>query len=113
MRKGHIITGLIVFGSGLFLAYMNSAMVVEFIKGAIQPVTIFLGFVALGSALFGKKIYRTINSILAGLLLAVGFYGLYDEYYAVLDFFYGFFPIFLVCAGSISLVYGITKLKQN
>ncbi|MBF0112758.1 MAG: hypothetical protein HQK74_08505 [Desulfamplus sp.] len=111
MRKGHIISGLIIFGTGLFFAYMNSAMVVEFIKGAIQPVTIILGFVALMSALVGKKVYRTINSILAGLLLVVGFYGLYDEYYAVLDFFYGFFPILLVCAGSVSLVYGIMKLK--
>ncbi|MBF0234328.1 MAG: hypothetical protein HQK65_15010 [Desulfamplus sp.] len=111
MRKAHIIGGLIVFGTGLFLAYLNSAMVVEFIKGAIQPITIILGFVALASALLGKKIYRTINSVLAGLFLVVGFYGMYDEYYAVLDFFYGFFPIFLVGAGSISLVYGIMKLK--
>ncbi|MBF0228347.1 MAG: hypothetical protein HQK63_01945 [Desulfamplus sp.] len=111
MRKAHIIAGLTIFALGLFLAYMNSAMVVEFIKGAIQPITIILGFVALASALLGKKAYRTINSVLAGLLLAVGFYGLYDEYYAVLDFFYGFFPIFFVCAGSVSLVYGIMKLK--
>ncbi|MBF0202528.1 MAG: hypothetical protein HQK66_14720 [Desulfamplus sp.] len=111
MRKAHIISGLFIFSTGLFLAYLNSAMVVEFIKGAIQPVTIILGFVALASALLGKKAFRTINSILAGLLLVIGFYGLYDEYYAVLDFFYGFIPIFLVTAGSISLVYGIVKMK--
>jgi len=111
MRKAHIIGGLIVFGSGLFLAYMNSPMVVEFIKGAIQPITIIIGLVALASALLGKKNYRTINSILAGACLVIGFYGLYDEYYAVLDFFYGFLPLFLLCAGSVSLVYGIMKMR--
>jgi len=111
MRKAHIISGLIVFGTGLFLAYFYSAMVVEFIKGAIQPVIILLGFISLASAFLGKKKFRTINSIIAGLLLAVGFYGLYDEYYAVLDFFYGFLPIFLVGAGIVSLTYGVMKLK--
>ena len=111
MRKAHIISGLIIFGTGLFFAYLHSARVVEFIKGAIQPITILLGFVALASALLGKKRFRTINSVIAGLLLVVGFYGVYDEYYAVLDFFYGFLPIFLVGAGLVSLSHGITKLK--
>ena len=111
MRKAHIISGLIVFSTGFFLTYYYSARVVEFFKGAIQPVTIILGLIALASALLGKKQFRTINSVIAGLLLLVGFYGLYDEYYAVLDFCYGFLPIFLVSAGIVSLTYGVMKIR--
>ncbi len=113
IRKGHIIGGLIVFSTGLFSTYLNSAMVVEFIKGIIQPITILLGLTALMSALLGKKKFRTVNSIMAGLLLVVGGYGIYDEYYAVLDFFYGFFPLFFVCLGTVAIIYGMTKLKEN
>ncbi|SLM32723.1 Magnetosome protein MamI. Homology with gene DMR_41140 of RS-1 [Desulfamplus magnetovallimortis] len=113
IRKAHVIGGVVVFSTGLFLAYLNSAMVVEFIKGIIQPITILLGLTALMSALLGKKKYRTINSIVAGLLLVIGAYGIYDEYYAVLDFFYGFLPLFLVSSGVISVTYGITRLKER
>ncbi len=111
MRIGHIIGGLVVFSLGLFLAYLNSAVVVVFFKGAVQPATILLGFVALIAALLGRVEFRTINSILAGVFLIVGFYGLYDEYYAVLDFCYGFLPFFLLITGVVSLTYGIKKLK--
>jgi len=63
------------------------------------------------AAFLGRKKFRTINSIIAGILFVVGFYGIYDEYYAVIDFFYGFLPLFLVCSGTVSVTYGITKMK--
>lgn len=111
MRKGHIITGLTIFSLGLFFAYLNSAVVVIFFKGAVQPLLIVIGLVALAAAIFTRKEFRTVNSILAGIFLFLGFYGLYDEYYAVLDFFSGFLPILLIIAGVASVVHGIKELN--
>ena len=110
MRKGHIISGLIIFSLGLFFTYFNSVVVVGFIKGAAQPVLLILGLALLAAAIFAKKEYRTINSILAAIFLFVGAYGLYDEYYATLDFFNGFLPILLIVAGIASVIHGIREL---
>lgn len=38
-------------------------------------------------------------------------FGLYDEYYAVIDFFHGFIPLLLFVTGIIAVVYGIKELK--
>ena len=111
MRITHIIGGLLIFSGGLFLAYQNSAVVVMVFKGALQPLMIIAGFVALVAALLGPPTHRTFNAIFAGLLLVVGFFGLYDEYYVVLDFCYGILPVLLVVGGTVSLAYGIKKLK--
>jgi hypothetical protein len=48
---------------------------------------------------------------MASLLLILGLYGLFDEYYAVIDFFYGLMPPLLVCVGIISIVYGVKRLR--
>jgi tetrahydromethanopterin S-methyltransferase subunit C len=111
MRKNHITGGLIVFGVGLFFAYANSVYVVEFIKGAIQPITLFIGIVAIAAEIFGKNAVKRINYALGTVFLIIGLYGLYDEYYAVLDFFYGFIPLFLLITGTIGIVHGINQLK--
>jgi len=111
MRIAHIIGGQIIFGLGLFLLYLNSLVVVVVFKGFVQPIIIVIGLVALSAAVFGKGEFRKLNSILSGLFLVLGFYGLYDEYYAVIDFFHGFIPLFLVFAGIIAIIYGIKSLK--
>ena len=111
MRKNHVIGGVVVFSAGLFLCYHYSPYVVEVIKGAMQPILILAGLVALAAGILGNRDLRKTNFILASLLLILGLYGLYDEYYAVIDFFYGLMPPLLVCAGIVSIVYGVRKLR--
>ena len=110
MRKNHIIGGLIVFSTGLFLLYFFSPYVVELFKGAMQPLLIFIGLVAMGATILGKKAFRRINFFVAVVFLILGLYGLYDEYYAVLDFFHGLFPLLFLVAGITLVIYGIKKL---
>jgi len=111
MRKNQIAGGIIVFGVGLFLAYANSVYVVEVFKGAIQPITVFLGLTSIAAGVFGKDAFKKIHYALGIVLMIIGFYGFYDEYYAVLDFFYGFVPLFLLITGMISIVHGIKQLR--
>ncbi len=110
MRKNHIIGGVVVLSAGLFLLYLYSPYVVEMIKGAMQPLLIVIGLVALAAGILGNRDLRKVNFIVAALSLILGLYGLYDEYYAVMDFFYGIMPPLLVIGGIVSIVYGIKKL---
>ena len=110
MRKNHIIGGLIVFALGLFLLYLFSPYVVELIKGAIQPALILIGLIALAAAILGDNDFKKINFIVAAVFLLLGLYGLYDEYYAVMDFFYGLLPPLLIVVGLVSVFHGIKKL---
>ena len=112
MRKEHIIGGLVVFGIGLFLLYLNSVFVAEFIKGIVQPALILIGLFCLAAAILGGEELKIINAIAALVFLAVGLYGLYDEFYSVLDFFKGFIPVFLIILGAVSLVHGIKTLRN-
>ncbi len=107
MRKNHVIGGLIVFGSGLFMFLFFSAYVVELIKGAMQPVLILIGLVAAAAAILGNKDFKKMNLIVAAIFLFLGLYGLYDEYYAVMDFFSGLLPPLLIVAGLVSVFHGI------
>ncbi|NVM23462.1 MAG: hypothetical protein HWN68_16985 [Desulfobacterales bacterium] len=110
MRKNHIIGGLIVFGFGLFLFYLYSPYIVEFMKGVLQPILILIGLVALAAGIFGKKTFKKVNFIVAAIFLFLGLYGLYDEYYAVVDFFNGLIPPLLIVLGLVSVVHGIRRL---
>ena len=110
MRKNHIIGGLIVFGLGLFLLYLYSPYVVEFMKGVLQPVLILIGLVALAAGIFGSNDFKKVNFVVAAVFLFLGLYGLYDEYYAVMDMFYGVMPPLLIVAGLVSVAHGIRKL---
>ena len=110
MRKNHIIGGVIVFSAGLFLLYLYSPYVVELIKGAMQPLLILIGLVALAAGILGDRNLRKANFITATLLLVLGLYGLFDEYYAVMDFFYGLMPPLLVAVGIVSIIHGVKKL---
>jgi len=111
MRKNHIIGGLIGFGLGMFLLYYYSTYTVEFIKGALQPVFILTGLVAMAAGIFGDKKFKKANFIVAATLLFLGLYGLYDEYYAVVDFFNGLIPPLLIVVGLVSIVHGIKNLE--
>jgi hypothetical protein len=110
MRKNHIIGGLVIFGTGLFLFYLFGPYVVELFKGAMQPLLIIIGLLALGAAIVGEKAFRRMNFVVSAIFLLLGLYGLYDEYYAVKDFFYGLLPPLLIVAGLVSVVQGIKKL---
>ncbi len=110
MRKNHIIGGLIVFGAGLFLLYLYSAYVGELIKGAIQPMLIVIGLVAMAAAILGDGGFKKTNFVVAAIFLFLGLYGLYEEYYAVMDFFNGLFPPLLIGVGIVSIFHGIKTL---
>ncbi|HIJ76389.1 MAG TPA: hypothetical protein HPP81_06695 [Deltaproteobacteria bacterium] len=110
MRKNHIAGGLIVFSLGLFLVYLNTPFVVQFIKGLLQPLFILVGAVAGIAAVLGDRTLRNINLGVAVVFLFVGLYGLYDEYYTVVDFFHGLYPPLFIVAGLLSVIHGIKKL---
>jgi hypothetical protein len=110
MRTNHIIGGLIVFSLGLFLVYMNIPYVVQFIKGFLQPLFILIGLVAGAAAFLGNRKLRNLNMGIALVFLFVGLYGLYDEYYTVVDFFHGMFPPLFIVGGLVSVVHGIRKV---
>ena len=110
MRKNHIIGGLIVFGAGMFLLYLYSPYVGELIKGAIQPILIVIGLVAMAAAILGDRGFKKTNLVVAGIFLFLGLYGLYEEYYAVMDFLNGLFPPLLIVVGLVSVFHGIKKL---
>jgi len=110
MRYKHIVGGLLCFGVGLFLAYMWSPLVVECFKGAVQPITLAIGVLALLSVVFDKTRHKKINLTVAVVFLAVGGYGFYDEYIAVKDLMYGAGPIALVVFGLLAITNGIKSL---
>jgi len=110
MRYKHIVGGLLLFGVGLFHAYMWSPLVVECFKGAVQPITIAIGLLALLCVLFDKTRHKKTNLVVAVVFLAVGGYGLYDEYIAVKDFIFGAGPIALVIFGLMAVAHGVKNL---
>lgn len=110
MRRNHIVGGLIVFSVGLFLLYYLSPYVVEVLKGAMTPALIAIGLTAMGAAILGNKDFKKMNLLVAVVFLLLGLYGLYDEYYAVMDFLYGMMPPLLVIAGLVSVFHGVKKL---
>ena len=110
MRKNHTIGGLAVFAVGLFLLYLYGPYALELIKGAMQPVLILIGLISLAAGFMGKKEQKKMNFIVAAVFLLLGLYGLYDEYYAVVDFFNGLFPPLLIVVGLISIFHGIKNL---
>lgn len=112
IKPKHIITGLSLFAVGLFLFLQNILYCVEFIKGGAQPILITIGLAAAAASIFpSNKTHRTFNILAAIIFLLVGGYGVYDEYYATMDFLNGLFPPLLVGVGLIALTHGIARLK--
>ena len=110
VRKGHFIGGLITFHLGLVLTIYYRAHVLELLKGALQPVFIIIGLIALSSVIFDRTLFKKTNLVLGALFLIIGLYGFYEEYHTVKDFISGVMPPFLIIVGIISLAYGIRKL---
>ncbi len=112
MRPKHLVTGLFVFGVGLFFMLKNTLYVVEFIKGGAQPLFVVLGLVAACAAIINSnKTQRIVNLCVAIILLLIGCYGVYDEFYATKDFISGLLPPLLILTGLVALIHGILKVK--
>lgn len=111
MRKNHIIGGSGVFALGLLLLYFFGPYTIEFLKGALQPVLILIGLVAAAAVFMGNEEFRKVNIFVAVIFLFLGFYGLYDEYYAVIDLICGIFPPLFIAIGLVAVIHGIGKLS--
>ncbi len=110
MRPAHIVGGALAFGLGLLGVYDEYFVVVEFLKGMLQPATALAGLLAViaGMARFRPSTPHIVTGLV---LLAVAVYGFYDEYYAVLDFVKGIVPIGMVGVGSVAVVSGVNRLR--
>lgn len=115
MRWNHLLAGLTLFGVGLFLAYLNSPLVVQCIKGAVQPAALLLGSLAGLSVLFRRTRLIKTNTVAAIVLLFIGCYGVYDEYLATKDFFLGAGPLALAGFGLVAIGHGLRRqaLEQS
>ncbi len=111
MRKNHIIGGSGVFTLGLILLFFFGPYTIEFLKGAVQPVFIAIGLIATAAVFMGNEDFRKVNIFVAVIFLFLGFYGLYDEYYAVVDLIYGIFPPLFIVTGLVAVIHGIGKLS--
>ena len=112
IRPKHVAGGLVIFGLGLFLTLLNSLYVVEFTKGLAQPIFLLIGLTSLAAALFNTpKALRKINLGVGVVFTAIGCYGVYDEYYATMDFLRGILPLLLIGGGVVVLLHGLTQVR--
>lgn len=109
MRVGHLAVGAAALGLGLYGLYDEYFVTVEFIKGALQPMLAMVGLIAILAGLLNYK-PRMAHVVLGLVLLGIGIYGFYDEYFAVLDFFKGAVPLALLGIGMVSVVAGVRQL---
>lgn len=110
MRGGLVFGGAVALGLGVFGVYDEYFVFVEFMKGSIQPATVFGGLVAILAGLLARK--RRLGHVIVGLaLLSIGIYGFFDESFAVLDFFKGAIPPSLLGAGVVCVVTGVKQLN--
>ncbi|GFK92283.1 magnetosome protein MamI-1 [Fundidesulfovibrio magnetotacticus] len=54
-----------------------------------------------------------VHIILGLLLMALGVWGLYDEYYYVVDFLKGSIPLALMAGGLLAALAGFVPVKQE
>jgi hypothetical protein len=110
MRTWHVVGGAIALGLGFWGLNDEYFVVVEFLKGAIQPLLALIGVVAILAGMLSLR--PRIGHVISGLvLLGLGIYGFYDEYFATLDFFKGALPPALLLVGMVSVVAGVKQLK--
>ena len=118
MRIRHIIAGTVLLGLGLAGIYDEYFVVVEFLKGASQPLTALVGVIAVISGVSKRKRPNrrlgssTVHIVFGLVLLALAVYGFYDNYYAVMDFIKGSTPIILIGVGTIAVFSGINRLRM-
>ncbi len=114
MRPAHLIAGTAAFGLGLAGIYDEYFVVIEFIKGLMQPATAAVGLVAVIAGMSRRKRdgSPTASQIVFGLaMLALAVYGFYDEFFAVMDFFKGSVPLVMIGGGLIAVFSGINRLR--
>ena len=110
MKKWHIAGGAIALGLGIYGVYDEYFTVVEFIKGFLQPLFILAGLAAIVGGLLNAR-PRPSHVAVGLVLLGLGVYGFFDEYYATLDFFKGAVPPLLLIIGMVSVVAGVKQLQ--
>jgi hypothetical protein len=109
MKNWHVTIGAISLALGVYGIYDEYFVVVEFIKGSLQPLTALVGLICILAGLFSYQ--PRIKHVAFGLLLVgIGIYGFFDEYFAVLDFFKGALPPALLLVGMVSVVAGVKNL---
>ena len=98
-RLPHILGGAAALGLGVYGIYDEYFVVIEFLQGFLQPLLALVGIVSMLAGILGSRT-RPGHIVCGLLLLGVGLYGFFDEYYATLDFFKGAVPValLLVCA---------------
>ncbi len=110
MQIWHLICGAAALGLGMYGVYDEYFVVMEFVKGFLQPFIAVVGLVAILAGLLSYQPKK--GHVIFGLvLLGVGIYGFFDEYFAVLDFFKGAVPPALLFAGMVSVVSGVKHLE--
>lgn len=110
MRPWHILGGAVALGLGIWGLNDEYFVVVEFLKGAIQPLLALGGLVAILAGLLSYRL-RIGHVAFGVVLLGLGIYGFYDEYFATLDFFKGAVPPALLLVGMVSVVAGVKHLE--
>ena len=110
-RKFHLIFGIFMLFAGIYGIYDEVFNVVDFLKGIIQPLLIIFGalFTFIG---INRKSNQKPYIFFGVVFLFVGLYGLYDEWYCVMDFFKGSYPPIIIVLGTLALITGIKKLKS-
>lgn len=112
MRIPYLFGGVIALGLGIFGIYDEYFTVVEFIKGVMQPLFAFVGLIAILAGLLTIK--PKIGHVVFGIvLLGLGIYGFFDEYYAALDFFKGSVPLAMLFIGMTAVVAGVKILSSK
>lgn len=112
MRGWQLAGGAVALGLGLLGLYDEYFVVVEFIKGSLQPLLACIGFVAILAGVFSQQV--RLGQVAIGLvLMGLGIYGFYDEYFAVLDFLKGAVPPLLLLSGLVTVIAGVRQLKRE
>ncbi|MGK5088469.1 hypothetical protein WDW86_12995 [Bdellovibrionota bacterium FG-2] len=57
----------------------------------------------------GMSLKRKVHLIVGIVALVLGVYGVYDEYFNVIDFLKGASPLIFIAVGVVALVAGLTK----
>jgi hypothetical protein len=110
MRLAHIAGGAIALGVGILGVYDEYFVCIEFLKGMLPPLMSLAGLLAVISGI--ARFRPSTGHIVGGLiLLALGVYGFYDEYFAVLDFSKGALPVAMVATGTIAVLSGVKRLR--
>ena len=98
---------LLLGGYGFYDEWYN---VLDFLTGIANVGLLGIAGLLFFFAVFREK-YRKINYAAGGVFVLVGAYGLYDEWQAFADLFYGVLPFVCILVGALSLASGLRQLK--